>query len=120
MEKLYHYTQERNLKSIRERGLEPWGLNWLTSSDETETTVNMNGRTVQGRIIVEKREGIRSFEEDKEIERELFSMFMNVDLIGLISDTTQWYYTDKVIAPEDILAYEIYVEGTWIPTKDGV
>ena len=110
---LYHYTAEYILPKIKQEGLLPMGLNWLTKSGETENTVNSHGRYTQGRIKVLATKDMLSFPENREKDRDLLSCFMMLEMIDLISDTTNWYYTERLILPEEILAYEILVDGKW-------
>ena len=93
-----------------------FGLIWFTSSSDTENTVNMHGRCKQARVSVLKDKSIRSFAIDKERKYDLFSQFMNVGLVGLISDTSRWYYTHKGVV-KNILKYEIFENGEWRETN---
>ena len=114
---LYHYTNEYALKRIiKEVLLNMFGLIWFTSSSNTENTVNMHGRCEQARVSVLKDKSIRSFAIDKERKYDLFSQFMNVELIGLISDTSKWYYTHKSVV-KNIIKYEIFDNGEWRETN---
>lgn len=110
---LYHYTNEYALKGIIEKGLlNLFGLIWFTSSSDTENTVNTHDRCKQARISVLKNKQIRHFESDKKRKYDLFSQFMNVEFIGLISDTSKWYYTHKSMV-KNILKYEIFENEKW-------
>lgn len=110
---LYHYTAEQHLASIKENGLLPLGLNWFTSTKTTENTVMSHGRYRQGRISIKLK--LDKFNEHRESKRSLFECFMNVDMIDMISDTSNWYFTEDIIEPKDILSYEILQDnGKWI------
>ena len=110
---LYHYTNEYALKKIMKKGLlNMFGLVWFTSSQQTENTVNTYSMCKQARVSVLKDKTIRHFKSDKQRKYDLFSQFMNVELIDKVSDTSKWYYTHKSVV-KNILKYEIFENNEW-------
>ena len=114
---LYHYTPEHALDMIKEHGFNHFGIAWMTSSPEGENTA-MVMRGLQGRLVIDKQDHMRSFTEDKEEMYDVFSGFMIVEMIDHISDTSKWYYSEEGIPRKNIIDYEVYVNDKWISYED--
>jgi hypothetical protein len=112
--KLYHYTNIRNVDSIKQKGLlNIFGLIFFTTDDENEPSVNFVPMIEMAQVSVEITDEYEKVSDLLRSDYDLMAQFFNPTMIGIISNPDKWYVTRiKTIEPNK-LTIKVKENGKW-------